>query len=270
MSSEQPSTGDELQFDTIEPANPAAAPTTTACLACKRPITSTYYAISDKIICPDCRAQLEASPKGRRIGRLSKAGVLGLLAGLAGAILWYVIRRVTNYEIGLVAVLVGFMVGKAVRKGSGGRGGRGYQIMAVVITYCCIAGTYMPDLLTAMLKDYDKDHPAAVSTAKGDHAKSTDVERSTDSSTEIPSAEHVEKPSVIKAVFALILVLLIVFVFSLAVPFMSGASNLIGLLIIGFALWEAWKLNRRMRLPITGPYTVGPPRLPPAMAGGAV
>ena len=50
-----------------------------------------------------------------------------------------------------------------------------------------------------------------------------------------------------------------------AIPFLMGAKNLIGLLIIGFGLWEAWKLNRRTDLSISGRFQVkaasaaGPP-----------
>ena len=31
-------------------------------------------------------------------------------------------------------------------------------------------------------------------------------------------------------------------------PFLAGAENIIGLLIIAFALWEAWKFNARRGL----------------------
>ena len=48
-----------------------------------------------------------------------------------------------------------------------------------------------------------------------------------------------------------------------ALPFLTGVKNLIGLLIIGFGLWEAWKLNKRTDLSISGPYQVGA-----AAAGG--
>jgi hypothetical protein len=41
-----------------------------------------------------------------------------------------------------------------------------------------------------------------------------------------------------------------------ATPFLAGIENLIGLLIIGFALYEAWKLNRRRELPVSGPHRV--------------
>jgi hypothetical protein len=42
--------------------------------------------------------------------------------------------------------------------------------------------------------------------------------------------------------------------FAFALPFLGGAENLLGILIIGFGLWEAWKINRRQVLPITGPF----------------
>jgi len=52
--------------------------------------------------------------------------------------------------------------------------------------------------------------------------------------------------------------LLAIFAIAAAAPFMAGASNIIGLAIIAFGLWEAWKINRRVALNITGPYTVTP------------
>lgn len=52
---------------------------------------------------------------------------------------------------------------------------------------------------------------------------------------------------------------------SLAAPFLQGVQNLIGILILGFALYEAWKLNRRVPLAVSGPFRVEgahPPALP--------
>ena len=39
--------------------------------------------------------------------------------------------RVTGWNIGLVAIVVGFMVGGAVRKGTGNRGGMLYQFLTL-------------------------------------------------------------------------------------------------------------------------------------------
>jgi hypothetical protein len=57
---------------------------------------------------------------------------------------------------------------------------------------------------------------------------------------------------------SVVLLLVLVFALSLAAPFLAGVENLIGLLIIGFALWEAWKLNARRPLQISGPYQIAP------------
>jgi hypothetical protein len=45
-------------------------------------------------------------------------------------------------------------------------------------------------------------------------------------------------------------------VVALAYPFLFGLKNVINILIIGFALYEAWKLNRRVPLEVTGPFRV--------------
>jgi hypothetical protein len=53
----------------------------------------------------------------------------------------------------------------------------------------------------------------------------------------------------------------------LAVPFLGGIENLLGLVIIGIGVYEAWKINKRVPLAIAGPFP-GPrpgPR-PPAFA----
>jgi hypothetical protein len=261
-----PPSADDLQFTTAESgsSNSAAAESGQNCLVCHQPIVSTYFALGDKLLCPACCARVNAGPTGSRLGRVTKASFMGLGAGLVGALIWFAIRRVTHLEIGLVAVLVGFMVGKAVRKGSGDRGGRRYQVLAVVLTYCCIAANYMPDVLEAALNTARKHRAAAAAQpgadvnvqprpAKGDAAPG-------------PAAGPARNPAppvtLGQAIEAAFLLLVLVFAFSLAVPFLGGFQNLIGILIIGFALWEAWKLNARRRLPITGPYQMGTRPMP--------
>jgi hypothetical protein len=55
---------------------------------------------------------------------------------------------------------------------------------------------------------------------------------------------------------ALVIAFVLVCVLSLAAPFLAGFENVIGILIIGFALYEAWKLNKRVPLAVTGPFRV--------------
>jgi hypothetical protein len=39
-------------------------------------------------------------------------------------------------------------------------------------------------------------------------------------------------------------------------PFLAGASNIIGILIIAFGLWEAWKLTGSGRAVVAGPFSI--------------
>ena len=60
-----------------------------------------------------------------------------------------------------------------------------------------------------------------------------------------------------------VLVYVIAFVVSHAMPFFMGFENIIGFIIIAVGLWEAWKLNKRVDAAMTGPYTVTPAAIPP-------
>jgi hypothetical protein len=51
-------------------------------------------------------------------------------------------------------------------------------------------------------------------------------------------------------VFAIVLLL----GFLYALPFLPGVASVLGILIIGIALYEAWKLNRKVELTVTGPH----------------
>ena len=113
--------GDELQFDRAEPAEKSAASLT--CAACRRTIGGAYFTANEAIFCSSCREQLNremTSGGGKRFGR---ALVLGLLAAALGSGIYYAVVAITGWEIGLVAILVGFLVGAAVKKGSGDLGG---------------------------------------------------------------------------------------------------------------------------------------------------
>ena len=238
---------DDLQFDVAElpvATGAVAVAPQRACIGCRRPIVGTYFAIGDRLVCPSCRAQVDVALPGSGFARLIRATVFGLGAGLLGAAIWFAIRKVAGLQIGLVAVLVGYLVGKAVKNGSGNRGGRGYQVLAVALTYACIAANYMPDVYQGLMEA--RDQAVATDTRNG-----TPPPRST-------------MPLPVKVVIRLA----ITFVLALALPFLMATKNPIGLLIIGFALWEAWKFTARRRLAITGPYQVSPgpggPGLPTA------
>ena len=144
-----------LQFDTAVPKDGATA--SLACQSCSKPILSTYYDVSGKTMCAECRTQigrLVETPSGG--APLVKAGLFGIAAGIAGAIVYYAVIAITNFEIGIVAILIGWMVGYAVRKGAGG-GGRRFQVMAVALTYAAVALAYAPLAVKGAVEARRKD-----------------------------------------------------------------------------------------------------------------
>ena len=71
------------------------------------------------------------------------------------------------------------------------------------------------------------------------------------------------KPGEKSGAGAVVLALGLVLGLAFAAPFLGGTSNIMGILIIGIGLYEAWKLNRRV--PLSGPFRLGP-ATPPLMA----
>ena len=82
--------------------------------------------------------------------RFLKATVFGTAAGAAGAFLYYAVLWLTGYQFGLVAIIVGLLVGGGVRAGCGGRGGWLYQALAIFLTYCAIVVTFVPGIIQAV------------------------------------------------------------------------------------------------------------------------
>jgi hypothetical protein len=52
-----------------------------------------------------------------------------------------------------------------------------------------------------------------------------------------------------------------------ALPFIGGVQNVIGWLIIGFGVWQAWKMNQPLQVEITGPHAIGTGPQPAPTAG---
>ena len=172
---------------------------------------------------------------------------------MLGAGIYYAILAATGYEIGLVAILVGWLVGLAVQKGSNGVGGWAYQTLAVGLTYLAIVSTYVPFIFKSATENDSKSTAAAVAPASADPASGS----ATDGVTVRPVAATVDSSVHQMTVGRVALGLVALVAIAAVAPFLAGFENILGLVIIGFALYQAWKMNRRMPLAITGPYAVG-------------
>jgi hypothetical protein len=242
------SSPDPLRFD--EPAPGAGTP---ACARCQAPITAAYYEVNGHVACSGCKSALERAPAGSGASRMLRATAFGLGGAVLGAGIYYAILAATGYEIGLVAILVGWLVGRAVQKGSNGAGGWAYQTLAVGLTYLAIVSTYVPFIFKSATEHDSKSTAAALAPASAAPASGP----ATDSVTVRPVAATLDSSAQQMTVgrFALGLVALVAI--AAVAPFLAGFENILGLVIIGFALFQAWKMNRRVPLAITGPYAVG-------------
>jgi len=79
---------------------------------------------------------MERELTGRRVelapATLALAAVAGLVAAIAGGVVWGLIVKWSEYEIGFVAWGIGFVTGMAVLLAAGGRKGVALQAIAIV------------------------------------------------------------------------------------------------------------------------------------------
>jgi hypothetical protein len=256
---------DELQFDKADVTEESTGPL--VCHVCQRHLYDVYFEVDAQPSCEMCRYELESErSRGSGPGRFARALLAGGFAGLVGAGLYYAVLALTGYEVGLVAIVVGFLVGFGVRWGSRGHGGWPYQVLAVAITYVAIVSTYVPFIFEE-IQEMNATEVAAESTpgvvAEAALEVPPDAGAVPASGGESASLELEEEITPGQAMVALALF----GVFVLAIPFLGGFQNILGILIIGFGLYQAWKINQRQPLVIEGPFQVGkvapPPSAPP-------
>lgn len=250
---------DELQFDKADVTEENTGPL--VCHACQRQLFDVYFEVDTQPSCEMCRYELENErSRGSGLGRFARALAAGGFAGLVGAGLYYAVLALTGYEVGLVAIVVGFLVGFGVRWGSRGRGGWPYQILAVTITYVAIVSTYVPFIFEEIQKmDATEVTEAASPGVTMDAALETPTDATAVDGEASPALGPEEELTGAQAVAALALFSL----FVLAIPFLGGFQNLLGILIIGFGLYQAWKINQHQPLLIEGPFQVGKARPSP-------
>ena len=230
----------ELQLDRAEFGEQHV----TACGGCATPLATEYFEADGVAVCRGCSEGLRAvGTQGSSASRALRAIVAGLGAAVAGSFLYYAILALSGYEFGLIAIVVGMGVGKAVNWGSYGRGGWRYQTIAIALTYVSIVGSYVP----LIFEEVGKQPVTAEASADG-----------TEASAGAPAApEAVDTPPTLAGALAAIVVFAGLV---LAIPFLAGAENIIGIIIIGIGLYEAWKFNRKAQVNITGPHAIAAPQ----------
>ncbi len=257
------------------------------CSRCSKPIATYYYAIDGETVCASCKQAAERSGVAQRGGgAFVRAGFFGLLAAIVGAVIYYGVIAITNFEIGIVAILTGFLVGLAIRVGAKGGGGRRYQIMAAALTYFSVGMAYTP-LAFKGFSEAEKTMADSVAAAVSDSAATDSLaepdevvaEQIEEDAAEdsLAAAEENGDPATTKAsvangtglglALALGALLLGIFVLPVLSVVASLPSGLISALIIGIGMRQAWQMTAGHVVSITGPFKVGgetPSSAPPA------
>jgi hypothetical protein len=242
--------GETLQFDRVVtdpggaevPRSPAVV-----CAGCKEGIQTQYYDVNGNALCGTCRSAVSAAaetPTGML--PILKAAGLGAGAGIVGASVYYGVIAIAHLEIGIVAILIGYMVGYSVRKGADGRGGRRFQVLAAVLTYCSVALAYAP--------------LAVQQTREAKAATATTLSQGSQGSQGSKGAGPEARPSGARILLGVVLLGGVIAALPVLVVVGSFPSGLISAVIIFIGMRQAWKMTGAPVLTILGPYRVGAPQ----------
>jgi len=255
--SDTPTGGEPLQFDRAVMNSGSDTPPSpvVVCAGCKLRIQTQYYDVNGVSLCGTCRAAATAAaemPTG--IAPLLKSAALGAGAGVVGAAIYYAVIAIAHLEIGIVAILIGYMVGYSVRKGAGGRGGRRFQVLAAVLTYLAVALAYAPLAIQQAMEEKPAQ-TAATAGATGSDAATQAAPAQAAAQDATPPA----RPRPSKGRSALGLVVLVGLMVALPVLVVIGSlpSGLISAFIIFIGMRQAWKMTAASVMKVLGPYRVG-------------
>ena len=256
---------EELQFERVAPVAPVASesPATpgVVCKACNAPIQGAYFHVNSTVTCEKCKDTVVAAvstPRGPK--PLARSAGLGLVAAIAGAAIYYGVIALLDLEIGFIAILIGYMVGRAVRMGAGGRGGRRFQILAIVLTYWSVGLAYTPFFLKGLRKHEGASPSVSASDSSRAVAPDSSVAIAPASSGGTATAIAPAADQGTDAKMGLPLALLVMFFYVFALPIIviigGGMGGLLSALIIGIGLRQAWRMTGTPALTIGGPYRV--------------
>jgi hypothetical protein len=236
------------------------------CSRCEQSLTE-YWTLDGAVLCERCANELQAertSGEGAA-ARVGKAFAFGIGGMLVGAGVWYAVAKLANLEVGLIAILLGWLVGKGVHLGSEKRGGLGYQVMAVLITYLGIGVAGVPFAIDGWNEAQQQmvDSLAAVDSASSptipmdsmtDAQLDAEIARLDSAIAAGKELESEATPGLLGVVVGLGALVIL----ALMVPVLSiiGGQSIIGILIYGFALWEAWKFAAATDAALSGPHPV--------------
>lgn len=155
-----------LSFDRARYAGDPPPPD--SCAFCHRGLESEYFRVNGHMACSTCARQAQRLVPPDSHKAFSRAVLFGVGAAIVGCIGYALFEILTGIMMGWIALIVGLFVGRAMKIGSRGLGGRRYQITAALLTYAAVAVAFVPVALHEMSVKQDA-HKAAVQQAQADH-----------------------------------------------------------------------------------------------------
>lgn len=210
------------------------------CVSCNHPITTRYFRVNTRMACEACVQELERQqPKDSHAGYV-RGLLFGFGAAIIGMIFYAAFTILTGIYFALVSLAVGWLVGKAIMRGSKGIGGRRYQIAAVVLTYAAVSLAAVPIAISYYVKAKPESQSIQL---KQQHSANTDGQ-----AVQTPPKP---KPSLGSALLALLAL-------GFASPFLElrdPVHGIIGLIILMVGIRIAWQITAgSRRANIQGPY----------------
>jgi hypothetical protein len=264
--------GASPQFSTAEYAPKSG----NICRSCNQAIGGQYYRLNGAMTCPACADSVRRGLPRNTAGAFGKAILAGAAAAVAGLVLYAAVGIITGWMIGYVSLAVGYIVGHAMMKASGGIGGRRYQVAALIFTYAAVSMAAIP-IYIAQARKHEKQVAArnAQPSASAQAPSENTAEPATTAAPSVPStstpsaAQNQTQPSSIQPAQSspksaprerpnrLMLIGQLLF-FGLASPFLELADpvhGVIGLFILLIGLRMAWSITAGARkVVLDGPF----------------
>jgi hypothetical protein len=209
------------------------------CAACRRPISGPYFMVNAARVCGECADKIQAQVPKDSHAAFVRSLVFGIGGAVIGFLLYVIVALATGLMIGFVSLAVGFIIGKAMHMGSGGVGGRRYQVVAVLLTYLAVSMSAVPIAIQQFREHHAQPQAAATGSAQAPDAQA-------------PAPKgHV---NVGKAVGLLALL-------GIASPFLAlkdPTHGLIGLIILFVGMRFAWRFTAGRVIRVSGPHAPAP------------
>jgi hypothetical protein len=233
------------QFSTAEYASKGGPD---RCKSCNQPIADTYYRVNGALACPTCAQVVSRNAPKDSHTAFVRGVTFGVGGAVLGMILYAAVGILTGLMIGYVALAVGYVVAKAIKMGSGGMGGRRYQIAAALLTYAAVSIAAVPIGISQYVKARDAraaartQHLQRLPSEDAPSAETGAPDSSADPAGTAPAAPARHPASLSGLLGSLLLA-------GLASPFMElwtsgpSISAIIGLFILFIGIRIAWQMT---------------------------